>query len=162
MKEKVRETTIHQFHELKRRHHYRCVPMRSVVLTLCDSLDCSLPGSSVHGISQARVLEWVAISSPRDWTCFSCFAGQFFTTEPPEKPGFKNRPWMIYTLKMTHWSYYSQSKWKNVFGHTVPPHPHIFSLKMDVVSLNACSCVRFFTSSVVKLGPESYFKASSL
>ena len=32
-------------------------------LTLCDSLDCSLPDSSVHGIFQARMLEWVAISS---------------------------------------------------------------------------------------------------
>ena len=30
--------------------------------TLCDPIDCSLPGFSVHGISQARVLEWVAIS----------------------------------------------------------------------------------------------------
>ena len=34
-------------------------------LTLCDLLDCSPPGSSAHGIFQARVLEWVAISSPR-------------------------------------------------------------------------------------------------
>ena len=31
-------------------------------LTLCDPMDCSLPGPSVHGIFQARVLEWVAIS----------------------------------------------------------------------------------------------------
>ena len=31
-------------------------------LTLCDPTDCSLPGSSVHGIFQARILEWVAIS----------------------------------------------------------------------------------------------------
>ena len=30
-------------------------------LTLCDPMDCGLPGSSVHGISQARILEWVAI-----------------------------------------------------------------------------------------------------
>ena len=30
--------------------------------TLCDPMDCSLPGSSVHGIFQARVLEWVAIA----------------------------------------------------------------------------------------------------
>ena len=30
--------------------------------TLCDYMDCSPPGSSVHGISQARILEWVAIS----------------------------------------------------------------------------------------------------
>ena len=42
--------------------------------TLCDPVDCSPPGSSVQGISQARVLEWIAISSsrgsswPRDWT----------------------------------------------------------------------------------------------
>ena len=63
---------------------------------LCDSMDCSLPGSSVHGILQARMLEWVAISSsrgssrPRDRTpgpcCISYIAGEFFTTEPPGKP----------------------------------------------------------------------------
>ena len=35
--------------------------------TLCDSMDCSLPGSSVHGIFQARVLEWVAISFSIAW-----------------------------------------------------------------------------------------------
>ena len=35
-------------------------------LTLCDPMDCSLPGSSVHGIFQARILEWGAISSPGD------------------------------------------------------------------------------------------------
>ena len=34
-------------------------------LTLCDPMDCSLPGSSVHGILQVRILEWVAISSSR-------------------------------------------------------------------------------------------------
>ena len=45
---------------------------------LCDPIDCSLPGSSVHGILQARGLEWVVISSsrgssrPGDWTCTSC------------------------------------------------------------------------------------------
>ena len=46
-------------------------------LTLCGSLDCSLSGSSVHGLFQLRVLEWVATTSsrgssqPRDWTCIS-------------------------------------------------------------------------------------------
>ena len=54
-------------------------------LTLGDPLDCSPPGSSVHGILQARILEWVAISSsmgspwPGDQTCVSCVAGGFFT-----------------------------------------------------------------------------------
>ena len=48
-------------------------------------MDCSLPGSSVHGILQARILEWVAISFsrgsswPRDRTPVSCIAGRFFT-----------------------------------------------------------------------------------
>ena len=46
---------------------------------------CNLPCSSVHGILQARILEWVAIpfsrgsSWPRDWTWVSCIAGRFFT-----------------------------------------------------------------------------------
>ena len=68
-------------------------------LTLCDPMDCSPPGSSIHGIFQARVLEWVAISFfkgfswPRDGTrisCVSCLAGGFFITEPPESTAFKN------------------------------------------------------------------------
>ena len=58
---------------------------------LCDPMHYSLPDSSVHGLSQARILEWVAISSlrgpsqPRDRTRFSwvsCVASGFFNTEP--------------------------------------------------------------------------------
>ena len=58
-------------------------------------MDCSPPGSSIHGISQAIILEWSVISCsresswPRDQTrvsCISCIAGRFFTTEPPGKP----------------------------------------------------------------------------
>ena len=53
--------------------------------TLCDPMDCSLPDFSVHGIFQARVLEWVAISfsressQPRDRTQVSCIVGRRFT-----------------------------------------------------------------------------------
>ena len=53
--------------------------------TLWDPVDCSLPGSSVHGILQAEILEWVTISFstgsswPRDQTWVSCIAGRFFT-----------------------------------------------------------------------------------
>ena len=63
-------------------------------LTLCDPMDCSLPGFSVHGIFQARVLEWVATSFsrgsswPRDRTSVSygfCIAGEFFISEPQGK-----------------------------------------------------------------------------
>ena len=45
-----------------RREVYACSVTQSC-LTLCDAMDCSLPGSSVHGILQARILEWVVISS---------------------------------------------------------------------------------------------------
>ena len=63
--------------------------------TLCDPMDYSLPGFSVPGILQARILGWVAISSsrgssqPRDLTdspASPTLAGRFFTTEPPGKP----------------------------------------------------------------------------
>ena len=54
-------------------------------LTLCDPMDYSPPGFSVHGIFQARILEWVAISfsrrssRPRDWTQVSRIIGRCFT-----------------------------------------------------------------------------------
>ena len=44
-----------------RRLYRQCVCIAQPCLTLCDPVDCSLPGSSVHGISQARALEWTAI-----------------------------------------------------------------------------------------------------
>ena len=59
-----------------------------------DPIDCSLPDSSVHGSSQARILEWVAVaisffresSQLKDQTHVFCIAGGFFTSEPPRKP----------------------------------------------------------------------------
>ena len=55
-------------------------------------MDLSPPVSSVHGIFQARILEWVSMpssrgsSQPRDSTQVSCIAGRFFSAEPPGKP----------------------------------------------------------------------------
>ena len=67
-------------------HYWRmCVfVVAQSCLTLCDPVNCSLPGSSVHGILQARIQEWVAIpfsrgsSQPRDQTQLSLIAGRFF------------------------------------------------------------------------------------
>ena len=59
--------------------------------TLCDLKDCSLQDSSIHGIFQARVLEWVAISfsrgysRPRDQTQVSRIAADALPSEPPGK-----------------------------------------------------------------------------
>ena len=53
--------------------------------TLATLMDCSLPGSSVYGILQARILGWAAVSfprgssQPRNQTWVSCIAGRFFT-----------------------------------------------------------------------------------
>ena len=61
-----------------------CVLVAESWPTLWDPMDCSPPGSSVHGILQARILEWVAIpfsrsSQPRDLSRVSRIAGRFFT-----------------------------------------------------------------------------------
>ena len=62
-----------------------CAKLLQSCPTLCDLIDCSLPGSSVHGILQARILEWIAIpfsrrsSQPRDQTQDSHIADRFFT-----------------------------------------------------------------------------------
>ena len=70
---------------------YVCVSAQSCP-TLCDPMNCSPPGSSVHGILQARILEWVAISSstassrPRIEPVSSALAGRISITEPPGKP----------------------------------------------------------------------------
>ena len=62
-----------------------CVLVTQLCLTLYNRIDCSLPGSSVHGILQARILKWVAIPfsrgsfQPRDRTLVSHIAGEFFT-----------------------------------------------------------------------------------
>ena len=67
-------------------------------------MDCSLPGSSVHGILQARTLEWVAISFsrefswPRDWTQVSCIGGRCFNLWASREIllGIANRMWRAF------------------------------------------------------------------
>ena len=62
-----------------------CMLGRLVMSNSCNPIDCSLPGFSVHGSLQARILEWVAISfsrgssRPRNWTWVSCIASRLFT-----------------------------------------------------------------------------------
>ena len=86
--------------QVKWANFYTLIPWNSKVaqscLTLCHPMDCSLPGSSVHGIFQARILEWLAISFsresswPRDRTWVSRIAGRRFnlwaTREAPREP----------------------------------------------------------------------------
>ena len=70
----------------------------------CNPMDCGLPGSSVHGILQARILEWVAISfsrgsfHPRDRTQVSCIEGRLFTVWATRGFLCKERLWLFLFL----------------------------------------------------------------
>ena len=74
--------------------------------TLCDCMDCSPPGSSVHGILQARILEGVAVSfsrgssQPRDQTQFSHIAGGFLTVWATREPWILE--WVAYPYSRYH------------------------------------------------------------
>ena len=79
-------------------------------------MDYSPSGSSVHGICQVRILEWVVISSsrgsswPRDQTLFSCLSGRFLITKPPGKPSYsveKKESESCVWLFATPWTIYS-------------------------------------------------------
>ena len=78
--------------------------------TLCNPMDCSLPGSSVHGIFQARVLEWVAISFSRgssrhrDQTPVSLIAGRRFTVWATREALIN--PWSILIASTFHYQYF--------------------------------------------------------
>ena len=71
-------------------------------LTLCDPMDCSLPGSSIHGIFQASVLKWAAISfskgssQSREWTLVSGLADALPSETPGKRKGFDlGHTWMV-------------------------------------------------------------------
>ena len=72
---------------------YVCVLVAQSCLTLCNPMDCSLPVSSVHGILQARILEWVAIPFSRESfrtkdqvRVFPAMEADSLPYEPPGKP----------------------------------------------------------------------------
>ena len=91
---------------------------------LWDPVDCSLPGSSVHGISQARILDWVTVSFPGDLPNPGLeltspeLTGGFFTIESPGKPHIHSRhaiyqnyyhcfylAWMLTVFQIENWVY---------------------------------------------------------
>ena len=98
---------------------------------LCDPVDYNLPGSSVHGILQARILEEATTSLFRDRThgsCGSCIAGRFFAVEPPEK--LPNNRYLIFIYWI--WIYSVQRQIRNFFclellgsQRLLPSHPSL-------------------------------------
>ena len=92
-------------------------------LTLCDPVNCSPPGSSVRGIFQATMLEWIAISFsrgsswPRNQTPV-----RFFTTEPPREAPL---------TKLSHTKKWALRSWKHSLKESSFFHPLITFLKLD-------------------------------
>ena len=80
----------------------------------CNPMDYSLPGSSVHGILQARILKWVSISFskssswPRDQTQVSCIVGRFFTSWAEKEAQLKHK----YVLKSMYAGSQIIDKWR--------------------------------------------------
>ena len=76
--------------------------------TLCGPMDCSPPGSSVHGILQTRTLEWVAMPSSRgsswpwDWPQVSSTAGGFFTVWATREAPY---PWQLSICSLYLWAW---------------------------------------------------------
>ena len=120
--------------------------------TLCDPTDCSLPASSIHGIFQARILEWVAIrffrgsSQPRDRTQVSCITGRFFLLSKPPGKTYK------YTYRST---YCITVVVKSLQGNAALEYPG--SLFWEVYSFQSgciliflgISCIRFYEFQMI-------------
>ena len=97
-------------------------------LTHCDPMECSPPDSSVHGILQARIVEWVAISFsrgsswPKVWTHASCGTDRFFTVWATRKAlkvyqckikyKFKTHIFYIYFKTKTYRTFELGNKWR--------------------------------------------------
>ena len=112
--------------------------------TLCDPMDCCPPGPSVHGILQARILDWISISSsrgpswPSDWTHISCSPALQVDSlpkfEPPGNPKHPPSPWVA-PIKPQG---YTKSLWEGYDPWTGwPSAAHLASL-------------RFFESQVLR------------
>ena len=129
---------------------------------LCHPKDWSPPGSSVHGISQAKILEWVAISFsralswPRNWTQVSSPEGGFFTTESTGRPISCHRAFacldpfpcsvshtasLICSFFSSHHSSITSSS-KTLLAKTMSFHPVTGSQSnLSNSHLNTCVCV---------------------
>ena len=127
-------------------------------LTLCGPVDCSLPGSSVHGILQARILEWVAIlfsrgsSWSRNQTQISCIAGGFFSiwTIREAHCRFKGCPsWKRPSRLCPQWKVHSTTNLlhnHSVFAQTLP------ETGSSLPTEEACSIVLQFLLIQMKTG----------
>ena len=122
----------------------------SVILTLCDPMDCSPPGSSVCGILWARILEWVAMPFsrgsfwPRDRTWVSYTAGRFFiiwATRPTPLKRWSSSKARTYTVKVALRGRHSLDLWA-VFWPSSLKWAGCSVMKIwELIMLMMCKCI---------------------
>ena len=122
-------------------------------LTLCDPVDCSPQGSSVHGISQTRILEWVSISfprgssQPRDWTQVSCITGRFFIDCAASKALI-----MMLNIKILSCNIFISNKFiksrRTLYFKHHPKSPCNFWQVIFRLIFCCCFCLCMFTASI--------------
>ena len=131
--------------------------------TLWDAINHSPLGSSVHGISQARILEWIAMPSsrgsswPRDPTRISHITGKLFTTEPPGKRSLKGK-WF---LKYGQIYCLSHQGSQRILERVAYPFSRGFSQPRDRTGVS-CIADRFFTSWATREALLSYYFTSTV
>ena len=112
--------------------------------TLWDPIDYSLPGSSVHGIFQAKTLEWGAIPFSRDLTRISCIAS--LLSEPPEKPVLTKHildKLLLYFNINTSISYIF-TRFKMFFEHVVSILFLIYTYTHVYICMYMCVCIYIY------------------
>ena len=113
-----------------------CCLVTKLCPTLCNPMNCSPLDSSVHGISQARILERVAIffsrgsSRTRDQTRVSCMTGRFFTTEPSGKPRLYRKS--LFFIYFIYGSIYLLNPYSQLILPTFPFGNYKFEFSMSV------------------------------
>ena len=113
-------------------------------------MDCGLPGSSVHGIFQARILEWVAISFsrrsslPRDWIWVSCIVGRRFTIWATRE---------VQSVKSKYWKdrHYSHMPTTDKVEHAVKKKCHMKWPK-------TCGALEYIQQKMLKIFMEKIIK----
>ena len=127
---------------------YVCAKLLQSCLTLWDPMDCSLPGSSVHGVLQARILDWVAFPLPEDppdpgieptSLMSPAFTGRFFTTSATwESSRLMYR--LLFTVQVTFWMYFKFCI-ERIVVHSYSEVPYFSFLQyLFILAVSGLSC----------------------
>ena len=132
-----------------------CVLVAQSCPTLCDPEDCSLPGFSVHGFLQARILGWIAIpfsrgtSQPRNRTLVSCITGRFFTVWATEKSQVYTEPLFEFPQSYSKFPLAIYFAYGNVSFHVTLSIHFTLSSPLPIVHMSilyVCPVNEFFTT----------------